>query len=142
MYNIVFTLKARYDLNCVESAFKPQPTNPRVAVPHRVHQVMRRCWKAYLLTVVLAERMSTASGCMAALLINWIWKPYCSYCHFLCEFPLDQPISAACNFDVCRILFANLKTLQWIRIAYTEWPLTRLTCLALMVTCSDQPILT
>jgi len=26
IYNIVFTLKARYDLNCVKSAVKPQPT--------------------------------------------------------------------------------------------------------------------
>jgi len=25
--NIVFTLKVRYDLNCVKSAAKPQPTN-------------------------------------------------------------------------------------------------------------------
>ena len=24
---MVFTLKARYDLNCVKSAVKPQPTN-------------------------------------------------------------------------------------------------------------------
>jgi len=27
IYNIVFTLKARYDLNCVKSAVKPHPTN-------------------------------------------------------------------------------------------------------------------
>ena len=27
IYNIVFTLKARYDLNCVKSAVKPQPTD-------------------------------------------------------------------------------------------------------------------
>ena len=27
IYNIVFTLKARYDLNCVKSAVKLQPTN-------------------------------------------------------------------------------------------------------------------
>jgi len=27
IYNIVFTLKAQYDLNYVKSAFKPQPTN-------------------------------------------------------------------------------------------------------------------
>jgi len=27
VYNIVFTLKAQYDLDCVKSAVKPQPTN-------------------------------------------------------------------------------------------------------------------
>jgi len=36
IYNIVFTLEARYHLNCVKSTVKPQPTNEPCQSVHPV----------------------------------------------------------------------------------------------------------
>lgn len=45
--------------------------------------------------------------------------------------------------DICRSVFANLENLRsnlWSSIAYIKWPLTRLTCLALIVTGNNLPV--
>jgi len=52
------------------------------------------------------------------------------------------PISTIFHLDICKVSSASLENLLWSCIAYSEWPLTRLICLALIVTCNDLPVLT
>jgi len=47
---------------------------------------------------------------------------------------LGPPICTSLNLYICRISFANIEILLWSSITYTERPLTRLTCLALIMT--------